>query len=61
MQLEMLYSVAEGIGTAMKLRDGRFGFRIPVGASDIFLQNVQTGTVAHAAPYAMGTGVLSRG
>jgi len=32
----MLYSVAEGIGIAMKLRDERSGVRIPVGASFFF-------------------------
>jgi hypothetical protein len=59
----MLYSVAEGIGIAMKLKDRRSGVRIPVGASDFFFppQNFQTGTVARPAPYATGTGVLSRG
>jgi hypothetical protein len=35
-QIEILYSVPEGIGMAMKLRDGRSGVRIPVGASDFF-------------------------
>ena len=58
----MLYSVAEGTGIAMKLRDGRSGVRVSVGASDFFfLQNVQTGSVVHSAPDSRGTGALFGG
>ena len=36
---------------------GWSGFRIPEGATEFFLRNVQTGPGAHAACYSLGTGV----
>jgi hypothetical protein len=41
-----------------RLRAGRWGVRIPVGARDFSLQNVHTGTGAHLASYSVGTEVL---
>jgi len=41
---------------------GYFGIKIPPEEKDFsLLQNIQTGSRAHPASCAMGTGVLSRG
>jgi hypothetical protein len=60
--LVSLWSRDSIVGTVTKLRSGRSGVRTPAAARDFsLLQNVLTGSGAHAASYPMRTGVLSRG
>ena len=48
-------------GISPRMRSGRFGVRVPVGARDFsFLQNVKTGSGTHPASYSVGTGSLFR-
>jgi hypothetical protein len=45
-----------------RLRAGRSGVRIPVGARDFsLLQNIEAGFGANLTSYSVGTGVLSQG
>ena len=44
--------------TRLRARSSGFEFR---QWQESFLQNAQTGSEAHTAPYSMGTGVISRG
>ena len=53
-----MYSGEAAIAT--RLRAGRFGVRIVVGAREFSLLNVQTGCGAHPASYSMGAGIPSR-
>ena len=49
------------MGIVTRLLAGWSGFRIPIAARDFSpLQNVQTGSGAHPAPFLMTTGVLPR-
>jgi len=48
--------------TSTRIRDGRYGVRIPVDTRPFpLLQNVQTVSDTHSASYSIGNGVLSRG
>ena len=50
------------LNTAIRLRAGRSGDRIPVGAKDLpVLRNVQTVFGAHPVSYSMGTVLFLRG
>ena len=49
------------VGIATMLSTKRSGVRIPVGKKNLFPKNVQIGSGAHPASYAIGNGVLSRG
>jgi hypothetical protein len=45
---------------ATRLRAGRSCVKIPVGARDLSLRNVQTGAGAHPAPFSVGAWAFSR-
>jgi len=50
------------VSLVTRLRDGRYGFRIPEGQVIwFFIFGTQIGSGAHPASYSMGRGVLSRG
>jgi hypothetical protein len=53
--VRLMCSRGGAVGTPAKLRDGLSGVRTSVGATDI--QNVQTGSGTHQAPYEMSKGV----